>query len=137
MTSLSTFHSHAPSMTQSRSMGIKLIVVCGLALRYEHLLRCLLKVWSTERTSRESEVVREVSAHVGGQQTFLGPTVAIPYSLPEQSEVRPPEARRLFDLYRKRRCRRLLKPQLKSGAVRSSRYPCLRADSRNLMQRSI
>ncbi len=88
MTSLSTFHSHAPSMTQSRSMGIKLIVVCGLALVMS-IPALFVESLVTERTSRESEVVREVSAHVGGQQTFLGPTVAIPYSLPEQSEADP------------------------------------------------
>jgi inner membrane protein len=88
MTSLSTFHSHAPSMTQSRSMGIKLIVVCGLALVMS-IPALFVESLVTERTSRESEVVREISAHVGGQQTFLGPTVAVPYSLPGQSEADP------------------------------------------------
>jgi inner membrane protein len=29
-------------------------------------------------------VTREISSHVGGQQTFLGPTLAIPYSIPPQ-----------------------------------------------------
>lgn len=80
MTGLSTLPSGAPSMTQSRSMGIKLIVVCGLALVMS-IPALFVESLVTERTSRESEVVREVSAHVGGQQTFLGPTVSIPYSL--------------------------------------------------------
>jgi inner membrane protein len=30
-------------------------------------------------------VIREISDHVGGQQIFLGPTLAIPYSIPAQS----------------------------------------------------
>jgi inner membrane protein len=61
-----------------RSMGVKLLVVCGLALVMtvpSFFVSSLLD----ERTSREADVVKEISAHVGGQQTFLGPTLAIPY----------------------------------------------------------
>jgi hypothetical protein len=35
-----------------------------------------------DRTNRAADVVRDISKQVGGQQTFLGPTVAIPYSIP-------------------------------------------------------
>jgi inner membrane protein len=38
-----------------------------------------------ERTKRAGDVVKEISSDVGGPQTFLGPTLAIPYSVPPQS----------------------------------------------------
>ena len=43
-----------------------------------------LFVWSLveDRTQRAADVVREISDYVGGQQTFLGPTLAIPYTIP-------------------------------------------------------
>jgi inner membrane protein len=65
-------------------MGAKLIVVCGLALV---LAIPAIFVWLTveDRTTRSREVVREISGDVGGQQTFLGPTLAIPYRLPASS----------------------------------------------------
>lgn len=64
-----------------RSMGIKLPVVCGLALVMT-IPSFFVDSLLSERTSREADVVKEISAHVGGQQTFLGPTLAIPYSVP-------------------------------------------------------
>ena len=39
-----------------------------------------------DRTKLAADVIREISGHVGGQQTFLGPTLAIPYSFPLQTE---------------------------------------------------
>ncbi len=66
---------------RSRSMGLKLIVVCALAIL---MIIPALFVFAliNDRTERESEVVRDISDHVGGQQTFLGPVLAIPYSVP-------------------------------------------------------
>ena len=64
-----------------RSMGVKLLVVCGLALIMtipSFFVSSLLE----ERAARAADVVKEISAHVGGQQTFLGPTLAIPYIIP-------------------------------------------------------
>ena len=71
---------------KSRSMGLKLIVICGLALL---MIIPVLFVEGLvdERTKRASDVVREISAHVGGQQIFLGPTLAIPYSIAPTSPV--------------------------------------------------
>jgi len=64
-------------------MGIKLIVVCGLAL-----LMTLPVFFVTglveDRTKRAADVVREISGYSGGQQTFLGPTVVIPFKIPAQ-----------------------------------------------------
>jgi inner membrane protein len=68
-----------------RSMGVKLLVVCGLALVMtipSFFVGSLLD----ERTTRAADVVKEISAHVGGQQTFLGPTLAIPYMIPADSK---------------------------------------------------
>ncbi len=65
-------------------MGLKLIVVCGLALL---MTIPALFVYSlvNERTERAKEVTDEISGLVGGRQTFLGPTLAIPYAVPTQT----------------------------------------------------
>lgn len=66
---------------RSRSMGIKLVVVSFLAL-----LMAIPALFVTnlveDRTNRAKDVVQEISNHVGGQQTFLGPVLAIPYTIP-------------------------------------------------------
>jgi hypothetical protein len=81
MNDLSTWHSALQS--KLRSLGVKLFVVCGLALLM--LIPALLVGGLVEeRTTRETQVVNEISAHVGGQQTFLGPTLAIPFRIPPQ-----------------------------------------------------
>jgi len=67
--------------TRSRSMGLKLFIVCGLALVMT-IPAFFVDSLVDERTHRANDVVRDISAHVGGQQTFLGPTLAIPYSVP-------------------------------------------------------
>jgi inner membrane protein len=69
---------------KSRSMGIKLIVVCGLALVMT-IPALFVGGLVSERTNRAADVARELSGYVGGQQTFLGPTLAIPYNIPPQS----------------------------------------------------
>ena len=70
---------------KSRSMGMKLIVVCGLALVMT-IPALFVGGLVSDRTSRAADVIREISGHVGGQQTFLGPTLAIPYNIPPQSQ---------------------------------------------------
>jgi inner membrane protein len=70
---------------KSRSMGMKLIVVCGLALAMT-IPALFVGGLVSDRTNRATDVIREVSGHVGGQQTFLGPTLAIPYNIPPQSQ---------------------------------------------------
>jgi inner membrane protein len=67
-----------------RSMGMKLIVVCALAL-FMTIPALFVGGVVQERTRRAADVVQEISGHVGGQQTFLGPTLAIPYIVPPQS----------------------------------------------------
>ena len=79
------FQIMSQAKAKSRSMGVKLIVVCMLAL-FMAIPSFFVEGLVNERTSREADVVREISAHVGGQQTFLGPTLAVPYSIPPQSK---------------------------------------------------
>ena len=66
---------------RSRSMGIKLLVVSFLAL-----LMAIPAFFVTniieERTNRAKDVTQEISNQVGGPQTFLGPVLTIPYSVP-------------------------------------------------------
>jgi len=61
-----------------RSMGVKLIVVCGLAVSMT-IPGLFVRGLVEDRTERATEVVRQISEYAGGQQTFLGPTLAIPY----------------------------------------------------------
>ena len=70
---------------RSRSMGMKLIVVCGLALLMT-IPAFFVSGLVDDRTNRAADVIKEISGHVGGQQTFLGPTLAIPYNIPPQSQ---------------------------------------------------
>ncbi len=65
-------------------MGLKLFIVCGLALVMT-IPAFFVDDLVDERTHRENDVVKEISNHVGGQQTFLGPTLAIPYTIPALS----------------------------------------------------
>jgi inner membrane protein len=69
---------------RSLSMGVKLVIVCFLAL-FMTIPAFFVSDLVHERTQRASEVVRDVSSLVGGQQTFLGPTLAIPYTVLPQS----------------------------------------------------
>jgi inner membrane protein len=84
MGDLSPLQSGLPFGINFRSMGMKLIVVCGLAL-FMTIPALFVGSVVEERTRRAADVVREISGHVGGQQTFLGPTLAIPYTIPPQS----------------------------------------------------
>lgn len=74
--------------SKSRSMGLKLFIVCGLALLMT-IPAFFVDNLVDERTHRENDVVKEISNHVGGQQTFLGPTLAIPYSVSSAGSEAP------------------------------------------------
>ena len=84
MNDLPMFHQQTQPKSKSRSMGLKLFVVCALALAMT-IPAFFVDDLVDERTHRASDVVKEISSHVGGQQTFLGPTIAIPYSIPSYS----------------------------------------------------
>lgn len=68
---------------RSRSMGLKLLVVSGLALIMT-IPALFVENIVEERTNRAKDVIREVSSRVGGQQIFLGPVLSIPYTTPPQ-----------------------------------------------------
>ena len=80
----SSLPSALPFGINFRSMGMKLIVVCALAL-FMTIPALFVGGLVEERTRRAADVVQEISGHVGGQQTFLGPTLAIPYTIPPES----------------------------------------------------
>jgi inner membrane protein len=84
----SVLQSNPPTRIKTRSMGLKLIVVCALAL-FMSIPAFFVSSLVDDRTERAGEVVGEISGHVGGQQTFLGPTIAIPYTIPWQSKDEP------------------------------------------------
>ena len=86
MGSLPMLQSNLQAGIKSRSVGVKLIIVCGLALLMT-IPAVFVGGLVEDRTKRAADVMREISSHVGGQQTFLGPTLAIPYSIPAQSQV--------------------------------------------------
>jgi inner membrane protein len=81
MNQLSPLSLAAQLRTLSRSMGLKLLLVSGLALL---MLIPSLFVSSIveERTNRAKGVIQEIGGRAGGQQTFLGPTLSIPYNIP-------------------------------------------------------
>jgi inner membrane protein len=69
-------------------MGMKLIVVCFLALLMM-IPAFLVESLIQDRKGREANVVKQISQHVGGEQTFLGPILAIPYSVPAKLPAQP------------------------------------------------
>ncbi|MEM1151369.1 MAG: cell envelope integrity protein CreD [Pseudomonadota bacterium] len=62
-----------------RSAGLKLILVCGLALLMAIPALFVYGVVA-ERTSGQFQAVQEVSEKVGGNQAVLGPFLTVPYA---------------------------------------------------------
>jgi inner membrane protein len=81
MSELSNVQSFLQARFKAVAMGVKLMIVCGLALLMS-IPAFFVEGLVDERTGRAAEVTREVSGDVGGEQTFLGPTLAIPYTVP-------------------------------------------------------
>lgn len=73
----------------SRSMGLKLLLVSGLAL-----LMIIPSIFVNgiveERTKRAKDVIQEISGRAGGQQIFLGPSLSIPYGIRSRSAGESP-----------------------------------------------
>lgn len=69
----------ARSLLPQRSAGLKLLLVCGLALI---MAIPALFVYGVvhERTQGEKRAYQDVSARVGGEQSVLGPVLAVPYA---------------------------------------------------------
>jgi inner membrane protein len=64
-----------------RSMGLKLLLVCALALLMA-IPTLFVGGVLRERANRADEVTAEIGRTVGGAQTFLGPVLAVPYTMP-------------------------------------------------------
>jgi inner membrane protein len=86
MSGFSVLQSPLPARLRTRSMGLKLIVVCALALLMT-IPALFVFALINDRQNRAAEVTRDISNNVGGQQTFLGPAIAIPYEMPSQSPI--------------------------------------------------
>jgi len=67
-----------------RSIGVKLLVVCGLAVSMT-VPSLFVGGLIQERTQRAAEVVRQISGYSGGQQVFLGPSLLVPQKPPGSS----------------------------------------------------
>src|SRR5437016_4282136 len=73
----------------TRSMGAKLLVVCGLVLLMlvpAFFVSGLVR----ERSQRARQVSTELGALMGGPQTFVGPMLAIPYVVPPTANGQAP-----------------------------------------------
>src|SRR5208283_5349837 len=84
MSGFSVLQSPLPVRSRTRSMGVKLIVVCALALLMT-IPALFVFALISDRQNRAEDVTKEIGKSVGGQQTFLGPTLAVPYDIPSQS----------------------------------------------------
>ncbi len=67
--------------SRSRSMGLKLLLVSGLAL-LTTIPSLFVNSLVEERTERAKDVMQEISGRAGGQEAFLGPSLSIPFSIP-------------------------------------------------------
>lgn len=67
----------------ARSMGLKLLLVCLLALLMSIPALAVFALLH-DRTTRAQDVTQEIGSLRGGEQTFLGPILAVPYRLPPQ-----------------------------------------------------
>jgi inner membrane protein len=86
---MSTFGALSEIKTRSRSMGVKLVVICLLALLMT-IPGWFVQSLVDERSKHAGDVTKQVSDEAGGQQTFLGPTLAIPYTIPATEPNRDP-----------------------------------------------
>lgn len=62
-----------------RSAGLKLLLVCGLALVMS-IAALFVFALLMDRSNRAQQVADEVGGLMGGPQTFLGPIIAVPYT---------------------------------------------------------
>jgi inner membrane protein len=73
----------------TRSMGLKLLLVCALALLMS-VPALFVFALLMDRTHRAEQVTREVGQLVGGEQSFLGPVIVVPYQVPAATPGQPP-----------------------------------------------
>lgn len=69
---------HVSPNILGRSLGLKLLLVCGLVLLMA-IPALFISFISFDRSGRAKEVTREVGERYGGEQTLLGPVLVVPY----------------------------------------------------------
>ncbi len=79
-----------------------------------------------DRTNRGADVIKEISGYVGGQQTFLGPTLAVTYSIPPRSPLGSAEPGMYLVFPHAPQPFSMSRP--KSGVGRYSQVPVFQAD---------
>ncbi|MBN8553107.1 MAG: cell envelope integrity protein CreD [Caulobacterales bacterium] len=72
-----------------RSLGLKLLLVCGLALLMS-IPALMVFGLLIDRSNRAETVATEVGSLMGGPQTFLGPVIAVPYTLTRPAQGNQP-----------------------------------------------
>jgi inner membrane protein len=72
-----------------RSVGLKLLLVAALAVVMS-IPALFVFLLLNDRTHRADQVADEISAVVGGPQTFLGPVLGVPYSVPATDPKQAP-----------------------------------------------
>lgn len=75
----------------ARSMGLKLLLVCALALLMSIPALFVFAILA-DRTNRAEQVTQELGQLSGGPQTFLGPVLAVPYRVPPGGTTLVPPA---------------------------------------------
>lgn len=73
----------------ARSMGLKLLLVCALALLMSIPSLFVFGILR-DRTNRADHVTQELGQLSGGPQTFLGPVLAVPYRVPASAVNQAP-----------------------------------------------
>jgi inner membrane protein len=71
-------------------MGVKLLVVAVLALVMT-IPALFVNGLIEDRSQRADSVAREIGGLVGGQQTFLGPILSVPYTIPASDPGKQPQ----------------------------------------------
>jgi len=72
-----------------RSVGLKLLLVAALAVVMS-IPALFVFLLLNDRTHRAGQVTEEISAVVGGPQTFLGPVLGVPYAIPATDPKQAP-----------------------------------------------
>lgn len=72
-----------------RSLGLKLLLVCALALLMS-IPALMVFGLLMDRTHRAETVAAEVGGLMGGPQTFLGPVIAVPFTLTRPAQGNQP-----------------------------------------------
>jgi inner membrane protein len=72
----------------TRSLGLKLLLVCALAALMS-IPAIFVGIVFWDRMSQSDKATNEISQTVGGQQTLLGPVLAVAYTVPSPDPKEP------------------------------------------------